>query len=156
MAQTFVSDSIADLFANRTPDPVEGVWQWPDDGAVMLICRRTSTSFTISLLDSPRPDIRPGTVIGTLISAPKAGDYDCHFSPESLGRGKARSKDCHVSVTDDNRLVFRPYRRHDSLSPLRLVPYIFRVGLLRSTRPDNLDGARRVYPTTTAITDITL
>lgn len=156
MAQTFVNDSIAAIFADRTLDPVEGVWQWPDDGAIMLVRRHTATSFDIYLLDSPRADIRPGVKIGELISAPASGNYDCHLSPSALGSGKARSHDCHVAISEGNRLIFKPYRRHDSLSLLRLVPYVLRVGFLRSTRPDNLDGARRIYPPSTLITDITL
>lgn len=145
-AQTFVSDSIAGLFAGRVLDPVEGVWKWPDDGAVMLVARRTPTSFTITLLDSPRPSLRPGTQIGWLISAPERGQYDCHLDPSALGSGKARSKDCRVSIVDSDRLLFSPYRRGDTFSLRRLVPYLLRVGFLSSTRPGTLDGARRVYP----------
>lgn len=144
--QIFVSDSIVSLFAGRVTDPVEGVWKWPDDGATMLICRRTPTSFTITILDSPRPGVRPGTKIGQLISAPQRGEYDCHIDPSALGTGKARGKDCRVTLVEGDRLMFSPYRRNDSFSLRRLVPYLLRVGFSSSNRPTTLDGARRIYP----------
>lgn len=155
-AQLFVTDSIAALFADRALDPVEGVWQWPDDGAVILISRHTASSFTITLLDSPRPEVPPGKVIGKLISAPELGHYDCRLQSSSLGAGSPSSNDCHVSISDSDFLIFSPYRRHDSLSIKRLIPYMFRLGLVRSSRPNRLDGPRRIYPPSTPLSDIIL
>ncbi len=150
-SRPFVSDSIANMLNGRTLDPAEGIWQWPDDGAVMLICRTTASSFSISLLDSPRAEIRPGTIVGKLIASPKAGEYDCHLDPAALGSGKARSSDCHVYLTDSHHLTFSPYRRNDTFSLRRLIPYLLRVGFLRSNRPSDIDGARRIYPEPTPL-----
>lgn len=146
-AQLYVTDSIRALFDGRELDPAEGVWQWPDDGAVMLITRRANDSFTITLLDSPRCDIAPGTVAGTMLRAPGEGYYDATLAKSTPGKRSLRGSTCEVRLMPGGRISFTPYRSRDTYSLYRLVPYFFRVGFRSENRPSELDGAIRLYPT---------
>ncbi len=144
-AQMYATDSIRALFAGRELDPAEGVWQWPDDGAVMLITRRANDAFTISLLSSPRCDMEPGTVVGTLLRGPN-DRYDARLETKTPGRHALRGSTCLVQVMPGGRLSFTPYHNRDSYSLFRLAPYFFRIGFRSEDRPAQMDAAVKLYP----------
>ena len=130
-------------------DPIEGIWQWPDDGAVMEIKACSETAFTIVLLDSPDLTIKPGTEIGRAVSTPRKGSYDATISTRGALRpgAKLKSEYCVISVTDHGTLVFKPYRTGLRVNILRLFPYFRRIRpYYEDSRPDDIDGPRRIYP----------
>ena len=139
----------ATAFSARALDPIEGIWQWPDDGAVMKIEALSETAFSIVLLDSPDLTIKPGTEIGRAVATPRKGSYDAAINTrEALRPGaKLKSEQCVISVTDHGSLVFKPYRAGLRVNLLRLFPYFHRVRpYYEDSRPDDIDGPRRIYP----------
>lgn len=130
-------------------DPIEGIWQWPDDGALMEIKSLSETAFTIVLLDSPDLSIKPGTEIGRAVTTPRKGSYDASISTRDALRpgAKLKSEHCVISVTDHGTLVFKPYRTGLRVNILRLFPYFRRIRpYYEDSRPDDIDGPRRISP----------
>jgi hypothetical protein len=61
-----VPDTIASRFADRVVAPIEGVWQFADDGATVAVYADTNTSgdYKIVCLDSPDLRLASGSVLG--------------------------------------------------------------------------------------------
>jgi len=133
----------------RTDGSIEGIWQWPDDGAVMEIKAFSETTFTIALLDSPDLTIAPGTEIGRAVSTPRPGTYDATISTRDALRpgSKLKSERCTITFTDQGSLVFTPYRTGIRIDLFRLFPYFWRIRPYRDeSRPHDIDGPRRIFP----------
>lgn len=135
-----------DLFAGRVLDPVEGIWQFPGDGAVLRVCRKSATSFEIALLDSPSLDIEPGIVIGEAVASPKAGHYDAHLQSGKLGEKRIKRSTVEMVITDAGGLQFKPYREGMGISVKRWFYRIFKVSLVDGSAPADLTGAVKIYP----------
>lgn len=136
------------LFADRLLDPIEGVWQFPADGATIVIVKDTSTTFDIFLLDSPRLDVKPGTLVGSAIASPKKNYYDGELKPRNLGNKlKLGKQSVTFTVNDGGTLSIRPYSDGYKMSFRRWFSYFLKISIVRENgRPKDLDGARRVYP----------
>lgn len=136
------------LFADRILDPIEGVWQFPADGASVVIVKHSSSTFDIFLLDSPRLDVMPGTLIGSAVTSPKRNYYDGELRPRQLGdKTKLGKQSVTFTVNDGGTLSIRPYSDGYKLSFRRWFNYFFKISISRdNSRPKDLDGARRVYP----------
>lgn len=139
-------DSIASIFAGRTPDPIEGLWQFPADGAALLIEKKSATTYDIKILESPKLDVKPGTSIGTAVTTPTKNTYDAHFDSKKLANKRLKKADASLTITDGH-LCFRPYSTGKRVTFWRWLPYFFRVGVHdNNSRPANLDGAEKAYP----------
>lgn len=139
-------DSIASIFAGRMPDPIEGLWQFPADGAALLIEKQTATTYDIKILESPKLDVRPGTSIGTAVTTPDADTFDAHFDSKKLANKRLKKADAALTIKDGH-LFFRPYSTGKRIAFWRWIPYFFRVGVYdNNSRPNNLDGADKVFP----------
>ena len=136
------------LFSGRLLDPIEGVWQFPDDGASVVIVRDKSSTFDIFLLDSPCLDVKPGTLIGSAVITPKKNYYDGELKPRDLGeKFKLGSQSVTFTVNDGGTLSIRPYSTGYKVSLRRWFNYFFKVSVVsNNSRPKDLDGAKRVYP----------
>ncbi len=136
------------LFADRLLDPIEGVWQFPADGASLVIVKESSTTYDIFLLDSPRLDVKPGTLIGSAVTTPKRNYYDGELKPRHLGdKTKLGTQSVTFTVNDGGTLSIRPYSDGYKISLRRWFNYFFKISISRdNSRPKDLDGARRVYP----------
>lgn len=139
-------DSIASIFAGRQPDPIEGLWQFPADGASILIEKKTATTYDLIIIDSPEPDVRPGTVIGRAVTTPAVGTYDAHLDAKPLRNSRLKKANAALTLADGH-LCFRPYSTGKRIAFWRWVPYFFRISILdNDSRPGNLDGADKIYP----------
>lgn len=136
------------LFADRLLDPIEGVWQFPADGASILIVKATASTYDIYLLDSPRLDVRPGALIGSAVTSPKKNYYDGELKPRNLGsRTKLGNQSVTFTVNDGGTLSIRPYSDSYKISLRRWFNYFFKISISHeNNRPRDLDGARRIYP----------
>lgn len=130
-------------------DDLEGVWQFPDDGATLLIKRNSATAFAIILLDSPKFLVTEPTTIGKAIIAPEPHTYDAHLSRSAIGDRRLKDNDIKLSITATGMLSLTPYHQKMKLHLRRWLPYFFRVGVERGDMPDGLIGARRIFPLTT-------
>ncbi len=134
-------------------DPVEGVWRMTDDGAVFAITATPGMTgtFDITLVDSPDFSLTPGLCMGRAKATARPGVYDATIVSDPTRPDPAKifkgSRDCTITITEEARLELRPYSRSKKISLRRWLPYLFRVSVVENaTRPDNLDGALRIYP----------
>ncbi len=156
MASPWDIDSITAIFGGRQPDPIEGLWQFPADGAVLLIEKRSASTYDITILDSPSLDVRPGTVIGTAVTTPTAGVYDANFDPKPIKNKRLKKANAALKLSD-GYLSFKPYTTGKRVALWRWIPYFFRITVFDdNSRPSGLDGARRIYPPDGAGSDIIL
>ncbi|MDE7376742.1 MAG: hypothetical protein K2N16_07820 [Muribaculaceae bacterium] len=140
------ADSLATIFAGRQLEPVEGVWQIHDDGAMLLIAKESASTFSIILLDSPLLDAPTGVAIGRAVATADADRYDATLERGAITDSKLRSTRLVLSVTTDGMLRFAPYSTGVKLNLRRWVPYLFRIVESNNTRPAGLMGARRIFP----------
>lgn len=146
IAAPWDSDSIAAIFGGRQPDPIEGLWQFPADGASLLIVKQSATTYDIAIIDSPRLDVKPGTHIGMAVTTPTKGTYDARLDSKPLNNKHLKKATVALTV-NDGYLRFTPYSRGKRVTFWRWLPYLFRVGVYDdNSRPGNLDGAAKVYP----------
>lgn len=144
----FLSVSLS-CFASPADGSIEGIWQWPDDGATMEIKAFSETAYTITLLDSPDLTIPPRTEIGRAVATPRKGSFDATiYTRDALRPGaKLKSERCIITLTDNGTLVFAPYRTGIRIDLLRLFPYFWRIRPYRDdSRPNDIDGPRRIFP----------
>ena len=144
-AKPWDRDSIAQILSGRVLEPIEGLWQWPDDGTLALISRSSESTFDLIIIDSPRLDIMPGTVMGKAVATPQVNIYDARIYS---GSGEKATK-CTITTTDGGRhLAFEGYREGKRVSLWRWLPYMFRITVRDNAgRPKGLEGPVKVYPT---------
>ncbi len=145
-ADTWDQDSIDKALSGRTLDAIEGVWQFPDDGARLLILKSTASTCDIIMLDSPRLDVRPGISIGKAKITPSDNTYDAEFYNNPSGDKSLRKSTTKLVITSDGRLRFSPYSQGVSVSFRRWIPYFLRLTFKITDKPDGLEGAVKVYP----------
>lgn len=130
-------------------DNIEGVWQFPDDGATLLIKRTSASTFDIMLLDSPHLIVTDPITIGKAATAPTKNTYNARLSASSLADKRLKDNDIKLTITEVGMLSLSPYHHKLKLHLRRWIPYFFRVGIERGEMPDGLIGASRLYPLTT-------
>lgn len=133
------------------PDAVgTGTYRLPS-GAVMEFAPRQGAPGVcdVILLDGPRLDIPSGTVVGELLRADGAlrGDLILRIDPRKAGGRKGRVTFAAEFSPDGRRVTLNHYREGVRVELLRLIPYLFRVGIeRRDGRPSGLDVAERIGP----------
>lgn len=152
------SDSVTARMAESPLVPVEGMWQMLDGGATFALERHADPSlpmaaqpecFRLVMVRAPGRLLRPGTVIGYAVATADRGVYEARiytdFAVENR-LGVARTFTLHLAA-DGSVLTFKPRKSRVTVNLFRLLPYMYRnVVRLRDNRPDNLDGAVRIYP----------
>lgn len=151
-ARVFSNDSIKALIDSRPIDPIEGIWQWPDDGATIAIIAAGSGAFEMIVIDSPDMAVAPGTIMGRVTRSARKSLYDARIMSRVDSDGKmSHHKKFSIDITDPERLSVEPYQKGKSISLWRWIPYIFRMTInSRDTSPAGIDGAVRIYPETYA------
>lgn len=158
-------DSRADIearLASRPLDPVEGVWRFPESGAVVAIestraltqadAEGSPDEFTMTVVRAPRRSIIPGTVMGTLRATAEAGVYRASLMTDTDGGSslvKPRKMELRLDDTR-SRLTFRRVGSRISLSPRILIPYLWRAGVKITAREESPEGCIKLYPPTGA------
>lgn len=138
--------------ASRMLDPIEGIWQFTGEGAVVAIERRNSEfglpSYSMTVIDSPQRSLLPGTPMASITSTVKSATFEAviltHFNASSMKLSRPKK---FLLILNDERLTIKPVKAKLSLNILRLIPYAYRLGLsYRDHRPDDLDGCVRIFP----------
>lgn len=151
-------DSVTARMAESPLVPVEGMWQMLDGGATFALERHADPSlpmaaqpecFRLVMVRAPGRLLRPGTLIGYAVATADCGVYEARiytdFAVENR-LGVARTFTLHLAA-DGSVLTFKPRKSRVTVNLFRLLPYMYRnVVRLRDNRPDNLDGAVRIYP----------
>lgn len=151
-------DSVTARMSQAPLTPVEGLWQMLDGGATFAFERYADPTlpaaaqpacFRLVMVKAPGRLMRPGTVIGYAVATADRGVYEARiytdFAVENR-LGIPRTFTLHLA-DDGAALTFKPRKSRLTINLFRLLPYMYRnVVRLRENRPDNLDGALRVYP----------
>lgn len=128
---------------------IEGVWRTSGSEGMMAIVADSGTIFhRIIVLESPDRNILPGTVMGVCTALGRNNSYDARiYTTESTSGVLAKPKRFTLTLSDDGRLIMEPITNKLKVNLWRFLPYMFRMSVVRvNNRPDNLDGAVRVYP----------
>lgn len=130
-------------------DPA-GIWQVGADGAIFRIDAIPGKSgcYTLTLLDGADTTVATGTSFGSMEGTGSPRKYDAALRRTLKGSGASRTRNFIIELSaDGTSLDFRHYSKGWVLNPLRLVPYLGRVGLRRNdSRPSDVDVAVRLAP----------
>ena len=136
-------------FEGRGLTSIEGVWRMSGSEGMMAIVADSGTIFQrIIVLESPDRNILPGTVMGVCTALGRNNSYDARiYTTESTSGILSKPKRFTLTLSDDGRLIMEPITNKLKVNLWRFLPYMFRMSVVRvNNRPDNLDGAVRVYP----------
>lgn len=128
---------------------IEGVWRMSGSEGMMAIVADSGTIFQrIIVLESPDRNILPGTVMGVCTALGRNNSYDARiYTTESTSGILSKPKRFTLTLSDEGRLIMEPITNKLKVNLWRFLPYMFRMSVVRvNNRPDNLDGAVRVYP----------
>lgn len=136
-------------FEGRGLTSIEGVWRMSGSEGMMAIVADSGTIFQrIIVLESPDRNILPGTVMGVCTALGRNNSYDARiYTTESTSGILSKPKRFTLTLSDDGRLIMEPITNKLKVNLWRFLPYMFRMSVVKvNNRPDNLDGAVRVYP----------
>ena len=153
----FNHDLVKERLAAMPLHIIEGIWQFPSDGATIVIERDgacdspesgATANYTMKILRSPVRSILPGTEMGTLTATSKRGVYTASiFTDTDGGSRMIKPKRFILTLNDDGHLSFRKQGKSIKIQLWRLLPYVSRLGIrINDDSPRDLDGCRRVYP----------
>lgn len=142
-----VTDADA-YFDGKAMMPIEGVWRMSgSEGLFAVIADPGTIFFKLIVVDSPDRNILPGTVMGACTAAGRADCYDARIYTSGDTGILSKPKRFTVTLDDDGRLIMVPVTNKLKVNLWRFLPYMFRMTVTRvNNRPDNLDGAVRVFP----------
>lgn len=136
--------------------PIEGVWRMSGSEGIFAVVADPATVFyKLIVVDSPDQNVLPGTIMGVCTEVGRQNHFDARiFTVGALDFMSAPQRFT-MSLSEDGRLVIIPVVDKLKFNLWRLLPYMFRHSVKHvNNRPDNLDGAIRLYPATT-ITPLT-
>lgn len=152
----FNRDSVEMRLAASPLHRIEGIWQFPDNGAQVVIERfnpdkildSNISYYRIIVLRAPVRSLLPGTTMGYI--CPSA-DKDA-FTAKLYTRFDGGQKLSHASrfvltLTDDGHLSFERTGTKISLKPWRLLPYVWRLGInVTKDEHHGINGCIRLFP----------
>ena len=142
------TEYVESLYAGRKLAPIEGVWQFPGNGATIAVTATSSTTYDIILIDSPKLSATPGTLIGTATMTAKKDTYDGTLSSKDFGKkGRFGNESVTFSIVSGGRMIIKPYSTGLTVSFRRWFYRIFGFSIVSNdSRPKDLDGALRIFP----------
>ncbi len=156
VARYATRDSVISRFAARPLAPLEGVWRFPSTGAVVAIemdhmspVGNLQDRYTVTIIESGRRSVMPGTVMGHIVPAGAAGTFHASLCTDFDGGSRLfRTRKFSLRLTDDSHLAFKPLGWQVRMQLWRAIPYLTRFHVRGVTRDsdDTYDGCVRVYP----------
>lgn len=135
---------------------IEGIWQFPSNGATVVIERRQHdgpmtdevVAYSMILLKSPMRSLYPGTEMGTLKPTSKRGVYSAVlYTDTDGGRRLLKPKNFTLTLNDDGHLGFHRHGSSIKVNIWRMLPYISRLGIrVNNDKPRDVNGCVRVFP----------
>lgn len=157
------SDSTARAAIGESPaGPAEGIWQATADGArVALVAgdapgvwRADDTAAGYSgarrllmvILDSPRPGLRPGTVMGWAVPSATPGKWDAQIFTRTDGRELDTPRRFILTLADASHISFAAASAGLKLRLWKLIPYFFRSAVTETPEKEGHEGLLRLWP----------
>lgn len=149
-------DSVISRLAARPLGPIEGIWRFPSTGAIVVIeidyrppIGTGPDSYTVTIVESPRRSVLPGTVMGHVVPTADANVYHASLFTDSDGGSRLfKTRKFSLRLTDGNRLAFKPLGWRVKANIWRAIPYLSRLYIKSVThdRDEGYDGCIRLYP----------
>lgn len=155
LARYVSCDSVASRLATRPLGPVEGIWRFPATGAVVAIEQdprspvgAVADRYTVTVIESPRRSVLPGTVMGHVVPTAESGVYHASLFTDSDGGSRLfRTRRFSLRLTDDSRLIFKPLGWNVKTRIWQAIPYLSRLVWSVTREQDEAhDGCVRIYP----------
>ncbi|MDE7396582.1 MAG: hypothetical protein K2M98_02525 [Muribaculum sp.] len=156
------TDSVKHRLLASGMHTIEGIWQFPDDGALIAVERtvgkqaNAATRYHMVILWSPRRSVAPGTIMGIIAPTAKKGVYTTCIYTSTLGARQLTAPSSYtLKMTDENRFSITPDHSIKFKANLwRLIPYLSNTLALRVQTQDNtptdIEGCVRLFPTPAA------
>lgn len=148
-------DSVISRMRSLTLHPIEGLWQFAENGATIAIERNSNglpddgvTRYHMVIVNSPRLTIEPGTLMGYVTPTAKKGVYEATiYTNFDGGTTLTIPKKFILTFNDDSHLAFSRDNSGIRINIWRFMPYMFRYSITyKNERPRNIDGCIRVFP----------
>lgn len=128
--------------------PIEGVWRISGSEGVFAIIADPATIFyKLIVVDSPDQNIIPGTVMGACTETGRLNHFDARIFTKGTLEKMSSPRRFTISLSQEGRLIIVPVIDKLKFNLWRLLPYMFRNSVRHvNNRPDNLDGAIKIFP----------
>lgn len=147
-------DSVAAQMSLLPLDPLEGIWEFSGDGAIVAIEREreprrfASASYRLTAISMPDRSVAPGTLIGRAVTTASDNKFDAAIYTKAVYGLLQTPSNFIMTLTADGRLLLSHYRQGVKLNLWRMVPYMFRYSVKGvDERPKGIDGMIKLYPT---------
>lgn len=153
----YTPESARELLDASPLQPIEGIWEYPDEMITVLIEHFESPRFSrkikyrIVLIDSEDMSLLPGTVIGYIAESADNHKFELWLYSEHDGMRLFGPGKCVATLTDNNTsLIFKKnslkVRLRFNLS--RFLPKLFRfISIYPSVKKEELPvGFNKIYP----------
>ena len=153
----YTPESARELLDASPLQPIEGIWEYPDEMITVLIEHFESPRFSrkikyrIVLIDSEDMSLLPGTVIGYIAESADNHKFELWLYSEHDGMRLFGPGKCVATLTDNNTsLTFKKnslkVRLRFNLS--RFLPKLFRfISIYPSVKKEELPvGFNKIYP----------
>lgn len=133
-------------------NPLEGIWEFPEDDTRVLICRAADGSaadYDIVALSSPDCRITPGQKIGNATKSADARAFTLSLCRQLVKDILADPAKCSARLSDgDSSLTFKPRKLTISLRTLNILPNFWRRIRFNIKAPDEEipKGMVKIYP----------
>lgn len=140
--------NIRTLFDGRGLSRLEGVWRMSGSDALFAVIATPGSVYcTMIVVESEDMNLLPGTVMGVLTAAGRAGAYDARIYTGCDDGVLTSPRRFTITVSDDTHIVMQPVTDKVIVNLWRFLPYMFRDPVKHvNDRPKNLDGAIRLFP----------
>ncbi len=153
------ADSVKARMSSAPLRHIEGLWQLGADQAVIAIERCADPAvvlpgmeiYQLAIVDSPRPSVAPGTILGYAAPSGRPDTYDARLYTTSLRSllGKPARFTLRLDSGDSHLTVTRPGNQWRLLMR-QTFHFLMRVGLYVDPSDKNdTDGLTRIFPAST-------
>ena len=147
-AKGFEPTAVDSIFADKALAPIEGVWRVTGEETLFAVVADPGTIFyRIIVVDATDRSLLPGTLMGAATATAQKNSFDALIYSHCSGGALSKPKRFTLTIHDNCRLVMTPVTNKLRVNLWRLLPYMYRFSVTRvNNRPDNLDGALRIFP----------
>ncbi|MCM1450158.1 MAG: hypothetical protein NC082_07430 [Clostridiales bacterium] len=148
-------DSVMASIDRRGAAGIEGLWLMSGSQSLVSIEPVTDPSITrgsynlmqIVLVSSPRKALKPGTVLGYLQPAGKAGSYDGRLYTGKYRSLLQRHRQFAFTLTDEGHLTVKKGKSPLRFSLRHTFNFLFRAGVyMRDADNESTEGFIKQYP----------
>lgn len=132
-------DMAKEICGDKSLDPVEGVWIYPEDHVTVMILQDKDNAhkisfpkYVISVVETEDARLRPGDILGSLTATPDASVFRIELATEKKNDLLMKPKTCMATLGKDGEtFIFKktksPFRGRLNLNFSRLLPGFWKI-----------------------------